>query len=459
MAKDGNPTFDGLGGGTPPTAPVGATGFYYITPGGEWDYSTAPARRSFGALFILPGYVMRELVRGVVLATAVFSLILMAVFAGQVLRDGVGAYTMLKVTPNFLPLICPFVLPLGIITGILLCYSRLAKDNEIMAAYAGGISPLWLVVPALLVSVLAIFITLTLNEVAIMPAIRNIERLVVEDQANILMRMMTRPGNITVLTGEEYTAMSKLDAERDPQGRSPVDITRFARPDNQPGGLWDRRFPYPTKRLVARDHVIRDFSDDGLNQLVLKMSISKPVFQDLHETEINKSFVADSESGEERVVLSNRPNVSIHSNRTAFWPILMLSETRREAMERRAEMEAIGRRIEDLPEPQRSETENRYNRLGRVIRNRTAEINMRLSLAFSCLAFAVMGIPLGMRTRGSMATSFATGIAVSAIFFLLLKSGEMQVSRGLLPYWVIWIPDVLSLLFGLLLWRRISAVR
>ncbi|MDR0361309.1 MAG: LptF/LptG family permease [Planctomycetota bacterium] len=460
MSKSGRfPGDDQSLSASPPDAPPGATGFYYIIPGSEWEYSAGATRRSFGMLFLLPSYIMRELIKGVVLATAVFSVILMGVFAGQVLKDGIGAYTMAKVIPNFIPLICPFVLPLGIITGILLCYSRLAKDNEIMAAYAGGVGPIWLMVPALLVSIVAIFITLTLNEIAIMPAINRIERLIVEDQADILMRMMTRPGNITVPAGDEFLSMSKLDPAGDAHGRSALDITRFSRADNKEGSIWDHRYPYPTKRIVSRDHEVRDFSEDGVNQLVLKMSIFKPVFQDLHEDNIDRSFIADSESGEERVVLANRPNTSINARRTTFWPILMLSDTRREAMERMAEMDAAGKRIENLPETQRRDAEERYARLGRVVRHRTAEINMRLALAFSCFAFAILGIPLGMRTRGSMATSFATGIAVSAIYFLLLKSGEMQVSRGLLPYWAIWIPDVLMLLYGSLLWRKNTIVR
>lgn len=435
----------------------GATGFYYVQPGDAWGDALMSHRRRFSRLITLPAYVMRELLKGVLLSLAVFSVILMAVFAGQVMRDGIGVYTLIKVLPNFLPLICPFVMPLAIITGIIICYSRLAKDNEILAAYAGGINPLWLVLPALLTSVVAIFITLTLNEVALLPAIRNIESLVIDDQANILRRMITRPGNITVPTGDEYLAMSKLSPASDPRGRAALDLTRFASGRTLGGkdagqSVWNPEYPYPAKRVVARDHEIRDFAGQGVSDLVLKMSVEKPIVQDLHATDINRSVIAYGESGEERVALGGRPSVTIHANRSSFWPILMLSETRREAAERLRELEAANARMDEINPAQGEAMQGLRLRLTNMIANRTSEINMRLALCFSCLAFAILGIPLGMRTRGTLITSFAAGIVVAGIYFLALKSGEMQVSNRLMPYWVIWIPDAVVVMLGLVLW-------
>ena len=436
------------------TPALGATGFYYISPTDAWDDTTLSGRRVYSRLVTLPAYILRELLKGVILSTAVFSVILMAVFAGQVLRDGIGPYTLAMVLPNFLPLICPFVLPLAIITGILICYSRLSKDNEILAAYAGGINPFWLMMPALLVSVLAIFITLTLNEVAMHPAILRIERLVIDDQHNILRRMISRPGNITVPTGDEFVTMSKLDPSRSPDGRqASLDITRFAIPGPEAADdkfKWDPAYPYPAKRVVARDHLMQDSTDEAGEEMTLKMLVTKPIFQDLNLYDINRTFIANSESGEERIVLGGRPNVTIHANRSSFWPILMLSNNRRLAEGRLAEI--AGYDMATLPQEQRDTLMAVRRQQERIVQNRTSEINMRLALCFSCLAFAVLGIPLGMRTRGTLIASFAWGIGTAGAFFLALKSAESQASRGLLPFWTIWIPDVLVILIGVALW-------
>ncbi len=448
-----------VGKGQPAPGPenedLGATGFYYVTPAEAWDDTSLSGRRVYTRLITLPAYILRELLKGVILSTAVFSVILMAVFAGQVLRDGIGPYTLLRVLPNFIPLICPFVLPLAIITGILMCYSRLSKDNEILAAYAGGINPLWLMVPALLTSVIAIFITLTLNEVALLPAIRNIQQLVIDDQSNILRRIITRPGNIAVQTGSEFIAMSKLDPSRDPLGRASLDITRFNSaelPADQLGENfpWDPRYPFPAKRVVARDHEVQDISDASGEELTMKMLVAKPIFQDLNTADMNRTFIADGESGEERLVLGGRPSVTIHENRSSFWPILTLFNSRRSYEDTLADLNSINQ--ETLSESERQALDVMINREIRRIQNRTSEINMRLSLCFSCLAFAILGIPLGMRTRGTLVASFVWGIATAGVYFLALKSAESQVARGLLPYWTIWIPDVVVVLIGITLW-------
>ena len=456
MAKSGMFETNASGSGEPGRLAPGATGFHYITPGNDWDDTTLSRRRSFFRLVTLPVHIWRELLKGVLLAIVVFSVLLMAVFAGQVMKDGVGVYTLVMVLPNLVPMICPFVLPLAIITGIIMCYSRLTKDNEILAAYAGGINPFWLMLPALLTSTIAIFVTLTLNESALYPALKNIERLIIDDQANILTRMVTRPGNITVPAGDEYLAMSKLDAERDPLGRSSLDITRFVAAGVGDSAKWDPRYPFPAKRVVARDHRIQDLSDEGRDELVLKMSIIKPIFQDLHATDINKSFVADGESGEERITLQRNPSVTLHGNRTSFWPILMLSDSKRSAEN---EIERIDAAMKRMPVEQTNAYRVGLERLQRTVRSRNSEINMRLALSFSCFAFAVLGIPLGMRSRGTIASSFVIGIITACVYFMMLKSAQAQANKGILPVWTIWIPDVLVIIVGIFLWRRTSAAK
>ena len=78
-----------------------------------------------------PRYVFAELAKALLLCLAVFSLILMASFAGQVLmKDGVGLVPLLWILPNLFPIICPFVMPLAVTTAILVCYGRLSAGNE-----------------------------------------------------------------------------------------------------------------------------------------------------------------------------------------------------------------------------------------------------------------------------------------------------------------------------------------
>lgn len=85
------------------------------------------------------------------------------------------------------------------------------------------------------------------------------------------------------------------------------------------------------------------------------------------------------------------------------------------------------------------------------------EINYRYSYAFAAIAFAIIGIPLGIRAHRSEKTiGFLICLALIAVHYAMVISitafSEKYVMR---PDILVWIPDVLFLVTGLvLLWRN-----
>ncbi|MCX7847708.1 MAG: LptF/LptG family permease [bacterium] len=86
-----------------------------------------------------------------------------------------------------------------------------------------------------------------------------------------------------------------------------------------------------------------------------------------------------------------------------------------------------------------------------------AEINYRYSYAFAAIAFAIIGIPLGIRAHRSEKTiGFLICLALIAVHYAMVISimafSEKYVMR---PDLLVWIPDLLFLVTGvLLLWRN-----
>ena len=85
------------------------------------------------------------------------------------------------------------------------------------------------------------------------------------------------------------------------------------------------------------------------------------------------------------------------------------------------------------------------------------EVHKKFSIPAACVAFVLVGAPIGIWTRSSSA---AIGAAISIGFFLVwwifLIGGEKLADRGvLMPWLAMWMPNVLTAAAGLVLSARI----
>lgn len=75
----------------------------------------------------------------------------------------------------------------------------------------------------------------------------------------------------------------------------------------------------------------------------------------------------------------------------------------------------------------------------------------RASFACACIVFSLIGVPLAITARRrDTSTGFALGIIVAAVYFLALVLCEIsRKSAGITPYIVLWLPNVLCVVFAL----------
>src|SRR2546428_13806517 len=78
------------------------------------------------------------------------------------------------------------------------------------------------------------------------------------------------------------------------------------------------------------------------------------------------------------------------------------------------------------------------------------EINKRFSFPFSCLAFAVIGVPLGVTAhRRETSVGFAMGLIVAITYFLfVIIADTLRSNPHVHPELLVWFPNVLFLLLG-----------
>jgi lipopolysaccharide export system permease protein len=86
------------------------------------------------------------------------------------------------------------------------------------------------------------------------------------------------------------------------------------------------------------------------------------------------------------------------------------------------------------------------------------EINKRFSFPFACVAFAIIGVPLGVTAhRRETSIGFAMGLIVATTYFLFVIVGDtLRGNPHAHPELLVWFPNVLFIVLGVLLFRRLA---
>jgi lipopolysaccharide export system permease protein len=105
--------------------------------------------------------------------------------------------------------------------------------------------------------------------------------------------------------------------------------------------------------------------------------------------------------------------------------------------------------IEQLLEQLRSENQRERSA------SRT-EINKRFSFPFACIAFAIIGVPLGVTAhRRETSIGFAMGLIVAITYFLFVITGDTACQPRRAPEPLVW-SNVLFIVLGAFLFRRLA---
>ena len=86
------------------------------------------------------------------------------------------------------------------------------------------------------------------------------------------------------------------------------------------------------------------------------------------------------------------------------------------------------------------------------------EINKRFSFPLACVAFAMIGVPLGVTAhRRETSIGFAMGLIVAVTYFLFVIVGDaMRGDPKVHPELLVWFPNVLFVVLGAFLFRRLA---
>src|SRR5204863_243970 len=93
----------------------------------------------------------------------------------------------------------------------------------------------------------------------------------------------------------------------------------------------------------------------------------------------------------------------------------------------------------------------------RMTRNMArVEIHKKFAIPFACIAFGVLGLPLGITNRrGGKSSGFSLSVAIILFYYVALNNGEQLAVTGKIPPWLgMWGANIILLLLGMYLLSR-----
>jgi LPS export ABC transporter permease LptG len=332
---------------------------------------------------------------------------------GVQVPPGMVAELALSLLPNVLV----FTLPMGLLTGILIGFSRMGTDSELIAMRSAGVGAWQMLWPLLFMGLL-----LTLGSLYV-----NME--LAPDAARSLRYVGTRAALYKLDSPVEPRSFSVIGAKDSQKSDTPVYVI-YVRDGDQQRGQWGRVFLYSEMK-------------DGSIRIVTA-----------------RSGRIDSGGEKSELVLSDVALTTLPS--TNAWG---KGEYATERLEQSRFILETGRKR--LLDSLRQEDEaTRLNEMGwsalytyvtskNNVEGREAGtlLHKRLGLSLSPLLFAFLGATLGMRVRkGGRGIGVLLSVMAILLYYLVMLAGEQLARAGTVPPFVGgWLASFITIISGFVL--------
>ncbi len=353
-------------------------------------------------------YLLQEIIAPLSLSLLIFTFILLANkilrLTELVVNKGVALVDILKLIICILPSFLVFAIPMSLLLAILFALGRLSGDNEITALKASGLSIYQLLPSVMTVSLIAWLLTTLLTIYALPWGNRSFKNMffnIIKNRAEVGFKEMVFidyfPGLVIYI--------NKIPAK----GKKMEGIL-----------ISDERMPDNPYTLVAREGCT--ISDDK------SLTITFRLFDgSIHQTGKNSTSYQ-----------------KINFKTYDFNFDLQSSQSKKVSEEKK--------RKEMTLKELRATIEKIKQRKGNFYPF-AVEFHKKFSLPFACLIFGLLGIPLSVQPKGSGKTSsFALGLAIILVYYLILTGGETLGERGAIPPFLgMWAANILLGILGIYL--------
>jgi lipopolysaccharide export system permease protein len=387
-------------------------------------------------MYILTRYVVWEVLKFFLAALVGLTLIFTLVIGiSRGLGMGLPPSVLVRLLPLILPEMLGITLPVAMLFAVNCVFGRMTGTNEIVAIKSLGISPMAVVWPVLVLASFLSLGTIWMYEIAATWCRPSSKQLIFESAEEIAYSMLRTNHSCSFPPDDPLFCMNVKGVE----GRTLI----------EPWAVLSARPGQPKVEVSAeRGSLSTGLSDDQKSR-ELDIVFFNP--------EINSGDQLNMvKRGELRKTISLAPPPPERYHRDWMATCDIASRT--------AELEDKLRKLESLRDAKRalgeqpSPTEEREISNCRRDRNKLrAEPYRRWSNGFTCLCFAIIGIPVAMIWRhADVLTNFFTCfLPILSIYYPLLMLSEKLAIQGSLPPATFWLGNALLFVIAAILLRGI----
>jgi LPS export ABC transporter permease LptG len=373
------------------------------------------------------GRLIERYIIGAVLPYVLLSLLLLTaiLFAQQAARFGellmgmrVPTGIVADLALSLLPNVLVFTLPMGLLTGILIGFSRMGSDSELVAMRSAGVGTWQMLWPLLLIGALLAAASLHVNmEMA-------------PDAARSLRYVSTRAMLYKLDSPVEPRSFSVIGARENQSSDTPVYVI-YVRDGDRQSGQWGRVFLHTENKdgsvriVTARSGRI----DSGGEQ-------SELVLSDVALTTL--PAITAWGQGEYSTERLEQSRIVLETGRKKLLDSLRQGEEATKLSEMGwGELSAYAASSKSASESREART----------------MLHKRLALSLSPLLFAFLGATLGMRVRkGGRGIGVLLSILSMLAYYLLMLAGEQLARAGTVsPLVGGWMASSVTLVCGVIL--------
>lgn len=388
---------------------------------------------------ILGRHVLMEMLKVFVITlTAMTSFMIVIGIVQQAIRESLTPDTILQLIPFVLPNALCFAIPGTILFSTCLIYGRMSAANEVIAVKSAGVSPFKLLLPAIVLAFSLSFLTVFLNDLAVSWGRHGVYKIVLHSVEKTIYSVLNSErkyakGNLSI---------SVADVQGDQLIQPIVEILEDGRA---------MRFEAEQARILV---------DPENEELVFEV-------QNAFGQDPNHSATISLDEGRIGIPLRNATKKNVETQSPSNMPLSSMSSAtiqenkffhnQQQLLAVRSAMGLASGDFYDL-------TSNRWKidlkelkeSRNRIYRLKT-EPWRRWANGFSCLCFVLVGAPLAIHLRRSdfWTTFGVVFIPVLLAYYPLLMFGVTQSKSGRVPPPTVWIGNIVMILVGLWLVKRI----